>query len=211
MARTQPCSFSIAHAFPFLRNDERKTQNNPSPRHDHNLKVIDYDYQQKLSEKERVYDRRLQDIGADINVALVAREREKVQAESRREVATTKAEENAQIQLQRANADLNVVTVKAKEEIAQLLGKTNSNAESEKIKANKEHEIEIFESQERIKMADAHSNALKTTAKAEGDSAAALKVIREHNLQMAKLEVLFFPFFSELEKVQVISRVSTRR
>ncbi len=25
MARTQPCSFSIAHASAFLRNDERKT------------------------------------------------------------------------------------------------------------------------------------------------------------------------------------------
>merc|ERR1719273_1747402 len=129
--------------------------------HEHNMKLISYDYQQKLSEKDRLYERRLQDIDADITVALVNRKRDIVNAESRREVAVTKQQELA----------------------------AASNSEAAKIKVDKETEVAIFESQQLIKVAENRALALKTEAKAEGSAAASLKVIREHNLEMAKLEV----------------------
>jgi len=80
------------------------------------MKLIQYDFQQKLSEKERLYDRRLQDIDADINVKLVNREKEVVEAESKREVARTKAQENAQVDKRRAEAEFKVVSVRAQQE-----------------------------------------------------------------------------------------------
>jgi len=157
--------------------------------HEHNMKLISYDYQQKLSEKDRLYERRLQDIEADINVALVNRRKEIVNAESRREVAVTKQEELAAVSKKRAESQLSVAQAKAEQENAKLLAKATSNSEAAKIKVDKETEVAIFESQQLIKVAENKAMALKTEAKAEGDAAASLQVIREHNLEMAKLEV----------------------
>ena len=153
------------------------------------MKLISYDYQQKLSEKERLYERRLQDIEADINVALVNRKKEIVNAESKREVAVTKQEELAAVNKKRAESQLNVAQAKAEQENASLLAKIKSNSEAAKIKVDKETEVAIFESQQLIKVSENKSLALKTEAKAEGNAAESLKVIREHNLEMKKLEV----------------------
>eukprot|EP01083_Nonionella_stella_P074621 202481_1 len=157
--------------------------------HEHNMKLITYDYQQKLSEKDRLYERRLQDIEAEITVALVNRKKEIVNAESRREVAVTKQEELAAVAKKRAESQLNVAQAKAEQENAKLLAIATSNSESAKIKVDKETEVAIFESQQLIEVSKNRAIALKTEAKAEGDAAASLKVIREHNLEMAKLEV----------------------
>merc|ERR1712152_30038 len=78
---------------------------------------------------------------------------------------------------------------KAEQENAKLLAIATSNSEAAKIKVDKETEVAIFESQQLIKVAENKALALKTEAKAEGDAAASLQVIREHNLEMAKLEV----------------------
>jgi uncharacterized membrane protein YqiK len=158
--------------------------------HEHNMKIITYDYQQKLSEQERTYDRKLQDIEADINVALVTRKKDIVNAESRREVAVTKQNEHAAVAKKRAEASLAVAQSKAEQENAELLATVQSNSEAAKIKIDKETEVAIFESEQMIKVAENKAIALKTEAKAEGDAAESLKVIREHNLEMAKLEVV---------------------
>jgi len=157
--------------------------------HEHNMKLISYDYQQNLSEKDRLYERRLQDIDADITVALVNRKRDIVNAESRREVAVTKQQELAAVSKKRAESQLSVAQAKAEQENAKLLAVATSNSEAAKIKVDKETEVAIFESQQLIKVAENRATALKTEAKAEGDAAASLQVIREHNLEMAKLEV----------------------
>merc|ERR1719317_1833292 len=146
--------------------------------HEHNMKLISYDYQQKLSEKDRLYERRLQDIEADINVALVNRRKEIVNAQSRREVAVTKQQELAAVSKKRAESELSVAQAKAEQENAKLLATATSNSEAAKIKVDKE-----------TKVAENKALALKTEAKAEGDAAQSLQVIREHNLEMAKLEV----------------------
>merc|ERR1712241_677461 len=157
--------------------------------HEHNMKLISYDYQQKLSEKDRLYERKLQDIDAEITVALVNRKRDIVNAESKREVAVTKQQELAAVSKKRAESELSVAQAKAEQENAKLLAVATSSSEAAKIKVNKETEVAIFESQQLIKVAENKALALKTEAKAEGDAAASLKVIREHNLEMAKLEV----------------------
>merc|ERR1711997_353577 len=74
-------------------------------------------------------------------------------------------------------------------ENAKLLAVATSNSEAAKIKVDKETEVAVFESAQLIKVAANKVLALKTEAKAEGDAAVSLQVIREHNLEMAKLEV----------------------
>jgi len=157
--------------------------------HDHNMKLIQYDFQQKLSEKERLYDRRLQDLEADRNVRLVTREKEIVESESKREVARSKASENASTEKRRAEAEADVVSTRAKQENEELISKVKADVESKRIRVDKETEVAIFESKEQIKIAENHAKALMTEAKAEGEAAESLKLIREHNLKMAKLEV----------------------
>jgi len=157
--------------------------------HEHNMKLISYNYEQKLSEKDRLYERKLQDIDAEITVALVNRKRDIVNAESKREVAVTKQQELAAVSKKRAESELSVAQAKAEQENAKLLAVATSSSEAAKIKVNKETEVAIFESQQLIKVAENRATALKTEAKAEGDAAASLQVIREHNLEMAKLEV----------------------
>jgi len=157
--------------------------------HEHNMKLISYDYQQNLSEKDRLYERRLQDIEAAINVALVNRTRDLVTAESRREVAVTKQEELAATTKKRAESQLSVAQAKAEQENAKLLATAESNSQAAKIKVDKETEVAVFESQQLIKVAANKAIALKTEAKAEGDAASSLQVIREHNLEMALMEV----------------------
>jgi len=71
----------------------------------------------------------------------------------------------------------------------ELLAKVKAESESRHIKVDKETEVAVFQSQQEINIAENHAKALMTEAKAEGDAAASLKVIREHNLRMAKLEV----------------------
>lgn len=157
--------------------------------HGHNMKLIQYDYQQKLSEKARLYERRLQDIDADINVKLVTREKEIVECESKREVATTKEQENAAVARKRAEAQFKVVSVSAKQQNEELLSKVKAEAESRRIRVDNETEVTVFEAQQQVKIAQNQAKALTTEAKAEGDASESLKIIREHNLQMAKLEV----------------------
>ena len=91
--------------------------------HEHNMKLIKYDYQQKLSEKERVYDRRIQDIEADIQVALVNRKKDIINAQSRQEVSVTKEKEKAAVLKKRAESELSVAVVQAKKENADVLVK----------------------------------------------------------------------------------------
>jgi len=157
--------------------------------HEHNMKLIEFDYQQKLSEKEKIYQRKLQDIDADTKVALVNRKKHIVNAESRREVAVTKEQEMAAVTKKRAESQLSTAQAKAQQENAKLLALANAASESAKIKVDMDTEVAVFESEQLIKVAENNAMALKTEAKAEGEAAASLQVIREYNLEMARLEV----------------------
>merc|ERR1712048_722341 len=103
---------------------------------------------------DREYERKLQEIEADINVKLVNRKKEIVKAESRREVAVTKQEELAAVSKKRAESELSVAQAKAEQENAKLLAVATSKSEAAKIKVNKETEVAIYESRELIKVAE---------------------------------------------------------
>ena len=169
--------------------------------HEHNMKLISYDYQQNLSEKDRLYERRLQDIEAAITVALVARKKDLVTAESRREVAVTKQEELAATTKKRAESQLSVAQAKAEQENSKLLATATSNSEAARIKVDKETEV-VYESSQLIKVAANRALALKTMAKSEGDAAASLKVIREHG--MYRLPTFLFVYDTPWRALRIL-------
>jgi regulator of protease activity HflC (stomatin/prohibitin superfamily) len=156
---------------------------------DFHLKNIGFDFTKKMDEKERVYERSRQDINNDIAVALVNREQKIVESESRREVAVTRAEEAAQVGKKRAEADFDVAEKKAQRENADLMSTIKSDVESKRIHIDHDYTVRVTESEGLIKVAASQAEALKVEAKAEGEAAASLKIIREHNLEMARLEV----------------------
>ena len=57
------------------------------------MQLITYDHDQELKQKDRDYDRRIQDAQNDQQVALVDREKQTVDAEARRGIRVTQANE----------------------------------------------------------------------------------------------------------------------
>jgi len=157
--------------------------------HEVEMKKILYEYEKRRAELDRDYDRRMQDLENDKNVALIDRQKLKIAALSKKEVNITKAEEDRAVAMQKANADLNVVTLQAQQQNEDLLSKINADCEARKIQAERDATVKIHESKELISAADDQAKALVTEASAEGEAAKQLKIVREWELQMAKLEV----------------------
>jgi len=157
--------------------------------HEHKMKLITYDHDQELKTKDRDYDRQIQDCQNDQQVALVDREKMQVDAESARKVKITKTEEEAAIKLKRAEADFDVVKAQAQQQNQELLGRVKSSCESEKIRISQEAKVRIADAQAALEAAEAKAKAIEETAKAEGNAAEKLKIMREHKLRMAQMEV----------------------
>jgi len=157
--------------------------------HEHKMKLIRYNHDQELTTKQRYYDRKIQDSQNDQQVALLDRDKMRVDAEARREVRVTNAQESAAIIQKRAEADYEVVTAKAQQSNEELLGQVNSKAKSERIACEQEKKTRIADAQAQLDASRARANALIQTSKAEGSSAEKLKIVREHKLRMAQFEV----------------------
>ena len=153
------------------------------------LFLLTFQFDRQKAELDKNYERRLQDTNAETTVAMVAREKEIVNAESALEIAVTLAEEQAAVQKLRAESGFDVVTAQAEQENAKLLAKVESDSKAQIIQVEEETKVRILESEKGIEIAENKSAALITEAKAEGEAAEAFKKIREHNLEMAKLEI----------------------
>lgn len=157
--------------------------------HEVEMKKINYDYEQRRAELDRVYDRKIQDIENDMNVALIDRQKLKVAAESKKEVNIVKAQENRAVAKKQAEANLHVVTLQAQEQNASLLAEVQARCGATKIAAKRDAEVRVEESKAMVEVSKKNADALVVEAKAEGNAAKQLKTVREWELQMAKLEV----------------------
>jgi len=157
--------------------------------HEVEMKKINYDYEKRRAELDRVYDRKIQDLENDMNVALIDRSKLKVAAESTKEVNTVKAQEDRAVNKKQAQANLDVVTLEAKKDNASLLAEVQARTEAVKIAAKRDAQVRVQESEAMVDVAKKNADALVTEAKAEGVAAKQLKTVREWELQMAKLEV----------------------
>lgn len=157
--------------------------------HEHKMKLITYDHDQELKTKDRDYDRRIQDAQNDQQVALVDRDKAIVDAEARRGVNKTNAEEGAAVMIKRAQADYEVVTAKAQQSNQQLLATVESATSKIRIAAEQEAKTRAADAQAHLDAAKDKAAALTASAEAEGSAANQLKIVREHKLKMAAYEV----------------------
>lgn len=157
--------------------------------HELEMKKIMYSHDQDMKTKDRDYDRRIQDAQNDQKVALVDRKKQEVDAQSRRNVNVTMAEEQASVIIRRAQAEFDVVTAEAEQANQKLLASIESKAQTDRIGAEQEAKTMIADSQAELDAARDRAEAILAVASAEGNSADKLKVMREHKLRMAHFEV----------------------
>eukprot|EP00494_Astrolonche_serrata_P030853 UN31121 len=157
--------------------------------HEHKMKIIRHDHDRELKTVDRDYDRRIQDSRNDQQVALVDREKQRVDAQARRSVAIAGGQERAQVSIKRAQADFDVVTQNAKESNALLVGKVQSECDAEKIRITQEAKVRQVDADAQLSASKEKADALVATAKAEGDAAERLKIVRQHRLKLAQYEV----------------------
>lgn len=163
--------------------------NEAEKEHEHKMKLITYDHDQELKTKDRDYDRRIQDAQNDQQVSLVNREKQTVDAEARRGIRVTEANEGAAVLLKRAEAEMSVTTATAQEEIERLLATIQAKAAKDKIHAAQEAKVRIADSEAELAAAKDQAAAILATADAEGKAANSLTAVREHRLKMAHFEV----------------------
>lgn len=157
--------------------------------HEHKMKLITYDHDQELKTKDRDYDRRIQDAQNDQQVALVDREKQTVDAEARRGIRVTQANEAAAVLLKRSQAELTVATATAQEESERLLAQIQAKATKDRIAAEQEGKVRVADADAELQAAKDRAAEILAQAEAEGKAASSLTAMREHKLQMAHYEV----------------------
>jgi len=157
--------------------------------HEHKMKLITYDHDQELKQKDRAYDRRIQDAQNDQQVSLVDREKQTVDAEARRGIRVTAANEAAAVLLKRSQAGLSVAVATAQEETERLLAAVQAKAEKDRIAAAQEGKVRVADSDAELQAAKDQAAAITAMADAEGRAASSLTAVREHKLKMAQFEV----------------------
>jgi len=157
--------------------------------HKQNMQLITYDHDQELKQKDRDYDRRIQDAQNDQQVALVDRDKLTTDADGRRGIAVTQANEAAAVLLKRSQAELTVATATAQEETERLLAGIQAKAAKDKIGAEQEGKVRVTDAEAEMQAAKDKAAAILAEADAEGKAASSLVAVREHKLKMARFEV----------------------
>jgi hypothetical protein len=85
---------------------------------------------QQMEELKRKNDRLLQDLGAAKTRALIDREKTVIDAESKLQVAVTKAQESASVDEARATSEKNVAQFEGKKKVEDIVAKAKAQAEA---------------------------------------------------------------------------------
>eukprot|EP00475_Leptophrys_vorax_P035463 TRINITY_DN58481_c0_g1_i1.p1 TRINITY_DN58481_c0_g1~~TRINITY_DN58481_c0_g1_i1.p1 ORF type:complete len:414 (+),score=124.05 TRINITY_DN58481_c0_g1_i1:92-1333(+) len=157
---------------------------------DFQLKKIAFQLDRDMNDLKRTNDRTLQNLEAARQRSLIERERSEIDANSHLKISVTKAEESAAVDITRAMSEKQVAQSQGKRGVEEMLAIAKSEAESLKIKVDQECETMVYESEKRVEAAKFLAEALRIEAESEGRAAKSLKVKREYELEMAKLEVL---------------------
>lgn len=158
--------------------------------HENAVKNINFGAEQKLEELNKKNERVLQDLTAARQRALIQREEAEVDAQNARQIALTKAKEVASVNETRAKSEHAVASYQGKKAVEDMLAKANAQAERERVGVEREVTNMIYESEKAADAAENLAEALRIEAQAEGEAAQSLKIVRDHQLEMAKLEVL---------------------
>merc|ERR1712166_177703 len=142
---------------------------------------------QELDQKNR---RTIQDLQAARTRVEIERERTQVNFVSQAEVAMTEAKQNASVDETKATSEKTVARSQGLKKKEEALGAIKALDSAARIKVVQECKSLIIDSEAKKDAAVLNAKALVVEAEAEALAASSLKIKREHELKMAKLEVM---------------------
>jgi len=151
---------------------------------------IAYTQGRELKELGQVNARKIQELQAKHARIQIERQKLMTEAQGRAEVAITKAREIAKVNETRAEAQKQVAYNAGLKKKEEMLADARARDKQSRIKAEQEAKTEIYESLQRMEVSKNLASALVSEAEAEEKAASSLKIKREYELEMAKLEVL---------------------
>lgn len=154
------------------------------------MQAIDNKKAAEMQELDQSNRRIIQDLQAKRNRIEIDRAKRQTEELSRAEVMITEAKQRANVAEVEAQSEKNTTLGEGQKDVQLQLGRVRSNNDSARIKVAQECKNAIFESDQKKTAARLLANALIVEAQAEEGAASSLKVKREHELRMAKLEVL---------------------
>lgn len=151
---------------------------------------IEFDKIRRMQVLTQTNARTIQDLQAKRTRIEIDRQKAEVDAKARADVERTKAEQGASVAKLRAESELAVAKNKGETTKEEVVADAKALDTSTRIKTEQECKNKIFAAQQRLAVAKARATAIVAEAEAESSAAGGLKLKREHDLRMAKAEVM---------------------
>jgi len=158
--------------------------------HETAMQQIGLERDQRLKDIKKDFDRKLQEVAADKEIAKTTEKEWIIQHQTQAEKKIIEAKQGAETMITRAMAKKETAKSDAQQEVEALIGEVESRTTAAKIRAESAANVRVKESEALVEVAKKTADALMTEAQAEADSAAGLKSVREWELEMAKCEVV---------------------
>jgi len=163
---------------------------NQIKRHQNNILVLENNENQKLTELQRTNGIRIDESKAKNERSLISREERKINAESEYEVKMTTAEQRASVLMTRALGEKDIVENETKKEVLELVNRAQTESAGKKIKADHEAAVMLISADAKYEASRGKYEAALIESEAEMENIEGLKAIRNHELNMARSEVL---------------------
>jgi hypothetical protein len=144
----------------------------------------------ELKELEKNNARLIQDLQAKRVRVEIERDKARIEALSKKEVAVTQASATAEVSLVKAHSELKNAKNQGLKKSEEILGVVKAKTLAQRIQVDQEVSTAVYEAEQRLAIAKNQAAALLARAEAEAKAASSLQMKREHDLRMAKLEVL---------------------
>ena len=158
--------------------------------HAANMRVLLDTAAQKLTAIKKQNARDEQDLRAAIDRALIDRERRRLNAVNKRDVAVVQAKTKASVDKQEAESEKMNAKKEAESEMVQIVEKARADAESRKIKATQALESLKIRKQADLEEAQAKAKAISADANVEAMAAQQLKEQRQFEIDNQRFQVL---------------------
>lgn len=156
----------------------------------HELDKIQFEADKLMETLVKKHERTIQDLRASRTRAEIERQKDITDIRSKCEVEKTNVSKETKSNEIRASSQLTVAENQEKSNAEDIISKAKAEDERGRIKVDQEVLAAIYEAEQEMNAAKDLSQAIIAEAEAEAAAAESLRMKREHDLNMAKLEVL---------------------
>jgi hypothetical protein len=154
------------------------------------MDLIEFEKTRRMQVLAQTNARTIQDLQAKRTRIEIDRNKKEVDSRGKLDVAITLAEQKASVAKTRAESELAVSKNKGLKEKEEKIADIKAIDRASRIRIDQECKNKVFAAQQKVAVAKARAAAIRAEADAEANAAANLKIKREHDLRMAKAEVL---------------------